>query len=163
MGYVREVGVSAPVERVWQAWTSSEEAQRWLAPRANVEFAAGGAYEFFWDDDPTVDSTLGCKLLEWVPTRRLLFEWQGKREFLGMFQPPGGSRTTVAVHFAPAGAGTIVRVVQEETRDGPEWAAYDAWMAMAWEMALEGLKRHCEGTEGAPYWDPHGGEDAAAG
>ena len=152
MAYEKHTVVAAPIESVWGAWTSTEEAQRWLAPKANIVFAVGEPYELFWDDDPAVDSTLGCKLLEVEPERRLVFEWQGKTDFLPMFEPNRGGKTPVAVELTQTEGGVRVRVVQEETRDLEDWAAYDAWMAMAWEMALSGLKAHCEEGEATPYW-----------
>jgi uncharacterized protein YndB with AHSA1/START domain len=152
MGYIREVEISAPVDRVWNAWTSSEEAQKWLAPRANVFFEKGGEYEFFWNEDPEIDSTLGCKLLAINPGERLAFEWQGKKEFLHMFKPPEGSRTIIEVRFISIDGETQVIVNQEETRNLPQWEAYDSWMASAWELALASLKSYCEGKSVKPYW-----------
>ena len=142
-----------PIEKVWNAWTSKEQTESWLAPGANIQFEEGGPYEFFWNENPEVDSTLGCKLLSIKPHQYLHFEWQGKREFLHMFQLPEGRRTTVEVHFSPTSNGVRIAVVQNETRDLPEWKEYDTWMAAAWKMALESLKNHCEGSQARPYWE----------
>lgn len=144
MGYTQTVDVDAAVGRVWKAWTGREATEKWLAPKANVKFRKGGAWEFFWSDDPKKDSTLGCKILGIEPERLLRFEWQGKAEFLEMFLPPKGRRTTIDVRFENAGKRTRVTVAQEETRNDPRWTAYDAWMSKAWEMALQALKKHCE-------------------
>ncbi len=62
MSYVKEIDIAAPLDKVWAAWTTKAETERWLAPRANVVFSEGGAYEFFWDENPERDSTLGCTL-----------------------------------------------------------------------------------------------------
>jgi len=153
MGYVVRVVIDAPVDTVWKAWTSSDEAQKWLAPRANITFAPGGVYEFFWDEDPAIDSTLGCKLLDIVPGLALAFEWQGKKEFLHMFQPTTGGCTVVEVTLIKTTAGVEIIVEQEETRTLPDWKAYDSWMAAAWEMALGSLKSYCEGESVRPYWE----------
>lgn len=144
MSYIREIDIAAPLERVWKAWTSTEEAEQWLSPKANVVFKEGGEYEFFWDEDPKCDSTLGCKLLAIEPQRSLRFQWQGKTEFLPMFQKPRG-RTEVEVRFSVDGDVTHVAVEQAETRDLRDWKAYDEWMAGAWEYALNQLKTYCEG------------------
>jgi len=153
MGYIREVVVNAPVEIVFRAWTSQAEAERWLAPSANVTFAEGGAYEFFWCADPDLDSTRGCRLVAIEPERRLVFEWQGNRNFIDLFRPPN-ERTLVEARFLPAPEPdrTTVVVEQRETRNLEGWVAYDEWMADAWEEALQGLKRYCENADAAPYW-----------
>jgi len=136
--------INVPVAEVWKAWTSREALERWLAPKANISFREGGAWEFFWSDDPAKDSSLGCKILKIEPERLLRFEWQGKTEFLDMFLPPRGKRTAINVRFEKTASGTRVALVQEETRNDAKWAAYESWMSKAWEMALQGLKKHCE-------------------
>lgn len=146
MGYRHTVELKAAVETAWKAWSSREALERWLAPKANVSFIEGGAWEFFWNRDPKKDSTLGCKILKIEPGKRLRFEWQGKSEFLDMFLPPNGRRTEIDVRFEKVGKGTQVTVAQEETRSELRWKAYDAWMSQAWAAALSELKRYCEGT-----------------
>lgn len=149
MSYTKTIQISAPLNKVWQAWTSAEHTKHWLAPRANIEFICGGAFEFFWHDNPERDSTLGCKLLEIEPERHLKFEWQGKTEFLHMFLPPTGKRTVIDVQFVKQDSGSLVKLIQTETRDHEEWPAYDAWMSQNWEMALGSLKKYCEEVIGS--------------
>ncbi len=143
MSYGKEIDIAAPLDRVWAAWASRENAEKWLAPRANVVFEKGGAYEFFWDEDPNRDSTLGCKLLGIEPGQLLRFQWQGKTEFLSMFQEPH-EPTAVEVRFSGSGDTVHVTLEQKETRSLPGWKAYDEWMASAWEFALNELKTFCE-------------------
>lgn len=146
MSYVRKISIDAPLEKVWAAFGSNEELQRWLAPRADVHFAEGEPYELFWDEDPAIDSTLGCRMLRIEPQRLLRFQWQGKDDFMAMFRPPHGP-TEVEVRFAHADGVTTLTLEQEETRDLPDWAAYDEWMAGAWEYALGQLAAYCEGGD----------------
>jgi len=61
-----------------------------------------------------------------------------------MFLPPGGKRTVIDVEFEKQDSGTLVRLIQAETRDHEDWPAYEAWMSKGWEVALESLKRYCE-------------------
>ena len=145
MSYTKHVEITAPVQRVWQAWTNQTETQRWLAPRSHVDFVEGGAYEFFWDEDPKRDSTLGCKILSIQLHERLRFEWKGKTEYRWMFEPPHGP-TEVEVRFTGDDGTTQVAVEQAETRDLTDWPAYDAWMSTAWGYALAQLKSFCEGS-----------------
>ncbi len=86
MGYIREITIAAPRDRVWAAWTSADATKPWLAPRAEVEFREGGAWEFFWKDDPDVDSTRGCHIVEIDAPERLAFEWRGKTAFADLFE-----------------------------------------------------------------------------
>ena len=146
MSFEVSIRVVAPLQQVWGAWISAESAQGWLAPRANISFEEGGAYELFWDEDPEKDSTLGCRLLKIEPLTRLVFEWQGKTEFLPLFEPPN-ERTEVEVLFEGSDDGVTVVLKEKESRDLEGWDEYQAWMAHAWEYAFAQLKRHCEETK----------------
>ncbi|MDE2292361.1 MAG: SRPBCC domain-containing protein [Elusimicrobia bacterium] len=141
MPYARAVLIRAPLERVWAAWKEPS----WLAPRRRVEFRPGGAWEFFWGDDDAVDSTLGCTLLELRPKRLLRFSWQGKGDFLHLFSEPGGRRTVIEVLLEAEEGAVRVTLAAPEGRPGKDWAAYEAWMSKAWELALDELRRTCEG------------------
>jgi uncharacterized protein YndB with AHSA1/START domain len=146
MSFQMTIHIEARIGRVWKAWTDSESTAKWLAPRAKVDFRPGGAFEFFWSDDPARDSTRGCVLLRIEPERLLRFEWQGRTEFLPMFLPPAGKRTVVEVSFQRQGPGTLVTLDHPETGDHRDWAAYEAWMSKSWETALAALKKYCEKT-----------------
>jgi len=147
------VDINAPIATVWKAWTTNEEAQEWLAPKTNITFEEDGSYEFFWNDNPEEDSTLGCKLLKIKSERCLLFEWKGKTEILHNFLPPKGKRTTIKVTFTSKGENARVIVDQQERRGHPDWMEYDLWMSQAWRAALQSLKAHCEGTLTKPFWE----------
>lgn len=118
MSYTKSARINAPIEDVWKAWASSASTSKWLTPKANVDFRPGGAFEFFWGDDPAKDSTFGCVLLQIEPEKLLRFEQQDN--------------------------GTLVTAEQAETRNHDDWAAYEDWMSKAWEMALVSLKEYCE-------------------
>jgi len=45
----KEVKVNASIEKVWKAWTTSEGATRFFAPKARIELTRGGRYELYFD------------------------------------------------------------------------------------------------------------------
>ena len=145
MGYQKEILIYADIDKVWNSWTSEEETTNWLASRARVVFEEKKPYEFFWDDDPEKDSTIGCRLLAIDIRKRLSFEWQGKTEFLDMFCEPY-EKTVIDVFFVENENFVKVKVIQEETRDLLKWKEYDEWMSDAWAYALSCLKKYCEGN-----------------
>ncbi len=144
MAYKKSIQIDASITDIWNAWTNSESAVKWLAPKANISFQPGGVYEFFWGADPEKDSTLGCVLLKIEKENFLSFEWQGNAKFLHMFLPPNGNRTVIEVNFEQQSEGTLVTIHQKETRSHKDWADYEVWMSNAWEMALKALKEYCE-------------------
>ncbi len=143
MSYRLEIKINVPIENVWKAWSKSSEAVKWLSYKSNINFVENGQYEFFWDDDPEIDSTLGCTLLSIKDHTYFQFEWQGKNEYLYMFQPPY-SKTNVEVFFQDLHGSTSLIVGQKETRDLEHWSEYDSWMKDAWEYALQQLKTYLE-------------------
>ena len=148
MGYIREITIDAPVAAVWRALSSPEELERWLAPKVEVELREGGAFEASWGER---GDTKGCRIVALEPQKRLRFQWRGKHEFDDLFAPPHGP-TEVEVRLFDRDGATHVALEQPETRHGRDWAAYDEWMAEAWEEKLQALRRECEGGDDSPYF-----------
>ncbi len=147
MGYKIERTIDAPVEKVWLCWTSAEETQRWLAPKSRVNFIVDGAYEFFWNsEDPSLDSTIGCKLKLIENEQRILFEWQGKAEFLEMFTTPHAPTLIEVTFDREEDCKTRLILEQKETRDLEKWGEYDKWMYGAWVHAIDSLQEYVENT-----------------
>ena len=142
MGYIREIEIAAPRERVWRAWSSAPETEHWLAPRANVRFAEGEPYEFYWPDSPD-NCTEGCRLREIRFEQKLRFDWVAGSGYRDLFSAPNGP-TTIEARFESVDNKTLVTVEQFETRSMPGWAAYDEWMADEWESSLQKLRAYCE-------------------
>jgi uncharacterized protein YndB with AHSA1/START domain len=148
MGYIREITIDAPVDAVWRAFSSPGELERWLAPKVEVEFREGGAFEASWGER---GDTKGCRIVAIEPAKRLRFQWRGKHEFDDLFAPPHGP-TEIEVRLVERDGATHVALEQPETRHGRDWAAYDEWMAEAWEEKLQALRRKCEGSDDSPYF-----------
>jgi uncharacterized protein YndB with AHSA1/START domain len=101
----RQIVVPAPREDVWKAWTTSEGALTFFAPRARIEFKLGGAYELLWLDDteapPGSQGSEGCRILSYLPGEMLSFEWNAPPEFPTV----RGMPTFVVVRLADAEPG----------------------------------------------------------
>jgi uncharacterized protein YndB with AHSA1/START domain len=111
-----------------------ERLARWLCKRADVEPRVGGRYELFWDlERPEVNSTLGCKVLEYKPERALKVTWAGNEEQLE-FMGPGS--TTVSVSAEPTAAGCRLRLEHCGFGDGDRWLKAERWFDTAWKNAL---------------------------
>ncbi len=147
MGYKIEQTIDAPVYKVWKSWSSEEETQKWLAPKARVIFEKNGAYEFFWDEDPNKDSTIGCKIKKIEKERSLTFEWQGKTEYIEMFRKPFGPTLITVSFHEEENEKTVLILEQRETRELEKWKAYDEWMSGAWNYAINCLKKYIERKE----------------
>lgn len=71
----------APVARVFAAWSSPEQVQRWFAPgdltvpEAEVDFRVGGAYRIVMQRPDGQQHIVGGVYRDIVPDERLVFTW----------------------------------------------------------------------------------------
>jgi uncharacterized protein YndB with AHSA1/START domain len=65
-----------PVERVWEALTSSEALAAWLMPN-DFKPVVGHRFTFRTRPAPGFDGIVRCKVLELDPPRRMVWSWAG--------------------------------------------------------------------------------------
>lgn len=134
--------VSASVEEVWQAWTTSEGVASFSAPKSRIELRPGGAYEwhFFPDAPEGSRGGEGCRVLALDPPHRLVFSWNAPPSIAGL--RASGAKTTVFLDLEPFGGGTRVTLRQVGLGSGAEWDAYHNYFSSAWKHVLTGLRDH---------------------
>jgi uncharacterized protein YndB with AHSA1/START domain len=139
-----QVLISRPVNKVFDAWIKPELLERWLARKAHVEAAPGGAYELFWDPEhPAINSTLGCRIAAIVPNAELSFNWKGPEPYADIM----GESTRVFVRLEARGGDTLLRFVHTGWGTGAGWEKARLWQAEAWRQAIENLKNFLESSE----------------
>ena len=71
--------VNAPPPEVFKLWTSADGVKKFFAPDAHIGTRPGDEYTilFFPKEDPEglVHGTKGARILEFVPDKKLAFEW----------------------------------------------------------------------------------------
>lgn len=139
-----QITIARPVDKVFEAWVRPDLIEHWLARRARVEPAPGGAYELFWDPvNPAVNSTAGCRITHFVPNAELSFNWKGPEPYSLVM----GDETKVFVRLKAHGAGTLIRFVHTGWGKGALWEEARRWQARAWKQAMENLKNYLETSE----------------
>jgi uncharacterized protein YndB with AHSA1/START domain len=70
---VHEGIVAAPIETVWNAWTTSEGLRSWLAPHADIELKIGGRMRSNYNAQGSLDDaqTIENAILSYEPLRML--------------------------------------------------------------------------------------------
>jgi uncharacterized protein YndB with AHSA1/START domain len=115
---VLEVTVPAPLNAVWEAFTTSEGLSTWLTPGAVVELKEGGE----WTAHFPGGSTGGGTILSFVPEKELVLSAMAPDKFPTVRV----TRTKARFQFEAAGNSTIVRLTQTGWKDGEEWVkAYE--------------------------------------
>lgn len=95
-----EVVYAHPIERVWQALTTSEGLAAWLMPN-DFKPVVGHDFELRTDKAPGFDGIVRCRVLELEPPTRMVWAWcGGKIDTIVTFELSGldGTRTRFRMH-----------------------------------------------------------------
>ncbi len=149
---VKQVVVKAPVEAVWNAWTTTEGIKSFFAPDARVEARPDGPFEVYIN--PYAQSGMkgadNMRFLAVQDRKMISFTWNA---------PPSlpearKERTVVIVRFAPVGDNeTQVSMTHLGWGDGGEWDKAYAYFDKAWGNVLGNLqKRFVEGPIDWTEW-----------
>jgi uncharacterized protein YndB with AHSA1/START domain len=142
---------NAPVETVWRAFTEPSDLTRWFALGANVELRVGGAYELFWDSEhPWSNSTLGCKLTEVEPLRKIALPWLGPDLFADIMNKGDPPPTHVTIEFKSKGAATEVRIIHVGWGPGRHWQDAREYQIGFWRKAIADLRAFLQVHLGGP-------------
>lgn len=139
----KEVQVSAAVEKVWKAWTTDDGVVTFFAPKARIELTVGGSYELYFDLEAPKGSKggEGCRVLSFLPTEMLSFEWNAPPEFPNVRKEQMQKHTWVVVQFYPVGRNqTKVRLTHLGWKEGEEWEKVFQYFMRAWDIVLGRLE-----------------------
>jgi uncharacterized protein YndB with AHSA1/START domain len=136
----KEIVVAAPIETVWQTWTSKAGIESFFAPEAEVDPRVGGAFHIHMDPLAPPGSK-GADDMRFMALQRptmLSFDWNA---------PPSlpearAQRTFVIVRLADVdGRSTRVTLHHTGWGTGGEWDKTYAYFDRAWGYVLGNLKK----------------------
>jgi uncharacterized protein YndB with AHSA1/START domain len=148
----KEVLVAAPIEAVWQAWTTREGIQSFFAPDAEVDPRVGGAFHIHMDPlaAPGLKGADEMRYMALQKPTMLSFDWNA---------PPSlpqarAQRTFVIVRLADVdGQSTRVSLHHTGWGDGGEWDRTFQYFDRAWGAVLGNLqKRFVSGPQDWTAW-----------
>lgn len=137
---VKLATISAPVDEVWKAWTTTEGIKSFFAPDARIEARPGGAFEVYFNPyaKPGMKGADDMVFLALQEKRMLSFTWNAPPHLPGV----RSQRTSVTVRLKPAGEGTTeVRLTHAGWGDGGQWDQAHAYFDRAWTSVLANLER----------------------
>lgn len=148
----KEALVPAPVDAVWQSWTTQAGIQSFFAPEAVVEAKVGGAFHIHIDPfgKPGNKGADDMRFLALQAPKMLSFDWNAPPSMPEVRQ----QRTFVVVRLADVdGKSTRVSLNHSGWGDGGEWDKAYAYFDAAWGRVLANLvQRHEKGPIDWTAW-----------
>ncbi len=143
----KEATVTASLDELWHAWTTSEGIASFFSPESNIELRLGGPYELYMKmakpDENGLRGTQGCKVLSFIPREMLAFEWN--------FPPSvpelraSGVKTQVVIRFRELADGRVkVGFAQLGWQEGADWAKGYEYFDQAWTYVFTQLEKRFE-------------------
>jgi uncharacterized protein YndB with AHSA1/START domain len=143
----KEVCIRAPIEAVWNAWTTAD-GLAFLSPKSNIELRIGGPYEWFLHleaDENGKRGGEGSHILAYLPNRMIAFSWT--------FPPAvpelrnADERTQVIVLLDETDGQVHVKLYAHGWQEGEPWQRGWEYFDRAWGQVLDRMKSHLEAIE----------------
>ena len=140
----KEVLVDAPVDQVWEAWTTRAGITSFFSPDAEIDARVDGAFHIFMNPyaEPGMKGADTMRYLAIQPKTMLSFDWNA---------PPSlpatrGQRTFVVLRFEPRGNQTRLTLSHSgwgspDGADGAQWEATYQYFDKAWTGVLANLQK----------------------
>ena len=148
----KQAVVSAPIEEVWKAWTTTEGVKSFFAPDAKVEARYGGLFEIYMNPyaEPGMRGADDMRFMALEPPTMLSFTWNAPPHIPEIRV----QRTMVIVRLkAVDEKSTEVTLHQVGWGDGEKWNETYAYFDRAWGNVLRNLqKRFTDGPIDFTEW-----------
>lgn len=136
---IKTATISAPVDSVWNSWSSAEGIAAFLEIDVNIKLELGGPYEWYFDTEDKVGlrGSEGCTVISFVPREMISFTWNAPPSI--PYVRNHEYKTWVTVFFTEAAEGTNVRLVHTGWPEGEEWDKAYNYFDSAWGYVLKAL------------------------
>lgn len=139
----KEVLVPAPIDAVWQAWTTRDGITSFFAPEAEIDARVGGAFHVHFDPlaKPGMKGADDMRYMALQAPVMLSFDWNAPPHLAQARQ----QRTFVVVRLKDVdGKSTRVTLHHSGWGDGGEWDQAHAYFDRAWDGVLANLRKRFE-------------------
>lgn len=137
---VKESVVTASLDDVWNAWTTTEGVNSFFSPDANVKLRVGGPYEIYFDMAMPYGSRGSefCRVLGYLPKRMLCFEWNAPPSF-GKLRD---IHTIVVLQFDAISDNQVkVILTHHGWGEGEAWQAVFDYFDRAWGYVMGNFEK----------------------
>lgn len=131
--------LNVSVRDLWEAWTTNEGAQAWLAPAVEIDGRPGGVYRAIYNTLATrvIDRGNDGKIIAMEQEKLLVITWMTPLHM----QELKGNSTVVVVHFHDLGPNrSRVDILNTGYGQGPLWEAAYSYNVKGWDRILSALE-----------------------
>lgn len=133
----KKLYIAAAPERVYRAFTTKEDLERWFVTRAEVDARPGGVFNLWWKEN-----TVPGEFVALDPPRSFTFTWD---------DGPKYGVTTCRLEFIPENDGTVVQLTHTGFGQGENWDELYDGVKDGWNEELDYLKTWLETGEEKPW------------
>jgi len=141
---IKTTTIAAPVDSVWQSWSTAEGLTAFLGVPAIMQLKRGGPFELHFDPtaEPGQRGSEGSTVISYVPQEMISFTWNAPPSIPTVRNHE--YKAWVTVFLKPVATGTEVRLVHTGWPEGKDWDKTFAYFDSAWGRVLAALKGHWE-------------------
>ncbi len=135
--------VTASLDDVWTAWTTTAGVKSFFAPNAKVELRIGGPFEIYFDMSQPFGQrgSEPCRILSYLPQQMLSFEWNAPPSF-GELRD---IHTIVVLQFEQLENGQVkLLLTHHGWGEGENWLAIYDYFDNAWDWVLTNFAKQFE-------------------
>ncbi|HEY5799560.1 MAG TPA: SRPBCC domain-containing protein [Burkholderiaceae bacterium] len=148
----QDVVVAAPLQAVWQAWTTKAGLESFFAPEAHIAPVPDGQLDLFFNPygTPGTKGADGMRVLAVQDQRLLSFSWNAPPHLPDARK----QRTVVILRFTRVSdSSTRVALTQTGWGDGGQWDDAYAYFSKAWPTVFGNLQKRF--VNGPIDWTAH--------
>lgn len=141
---IQEVSVSAAVEDVWKAYTTSEGWTGWAAPRADIDLRVGGTIRTAYAGEIGGENTNTLQIVNYVPYRLLTLRADVSDNWPEIMKKDADKLSNVILFESTGPNTTRIQSFGIGYTDSPELEQLMGFFIKANEGLLENLKAYLE-------------------
>ena len=140
---VVEETIPGSLDRIWNAWTTTEGITAFFASEAKIELKIGGPFELYFAPDAPESQrgSEGCEILSYLPNEMLSFSWNAPPSIPSLRN--AGARTWVVVQFEELDSNHVkIKITQQGFGTGEDWEKYYDYFVRAWPNVAEACRKY---------------------